>query len=381
MDLLSKCSLYRNELDMKKFAHMLDDNTECYKFYWLEALVNLLIRDGKKEITFYEAICEMIAEAWYTISQYHLHMGSIYEGGETRNSIEPGVNLIQKLSGLSATASREKIVLAIDKNKTNSELRKIFRVLVRNVPYRLLSPFVPELDGNDKVWNSKRRIIEYLNSANDKIVLPYYIRYGAGLNSVVVWDDSWAQMIKDNHLIIVEWIRAKKIIYLQNRNPSVPGIIYKLDAEGTRKLDYVRGLWNGVMKHDHIIDVYSGIELNGKRYDIDHFIPWSYVTTDELWNLVPAEKAVNIKKSNNLPDWSKYFRTFLDGQVQLFDSIHKYDDIRDLFEKCRKDNLNALWAAELYDLNDRNQFKGLIEENMRPVYTAARIQGYSIWFM
>lgn len=32
----------RNDLDTGKFARMLDDPSQCYKFYWLEAILNLL---------------------------------------------------------------------------------------------------------------------------------------------------------------------------------------------------------------------------------------------------------------------------------------------------------------------------------------------------
>ena len=32
----------RNDLDTGKFARMLDDPSQCYKFYWLEAILNLM---------------------------------------------------------------------------------------------------------------------------------------------------------------------------------------------------------------------------------------------------------------------------------------------------------------------------------------------------
>ena len=31
---------YRNDLDTGKFARMLDDPSQCYKFYWLEAILS-----------------------------------------------------------------------------------------------------------------------------------------------------------------------------------------------------------------------------------------------------------------------------------------------------------------------------------------------------
>ena len=45
----------KNNLNIERFSLMLNNNSQCYKFYWLEALGRLLIEDGKKDITFYEA--------------------------------------------------------------------------------------------------------------------------------------------------------------------------------------------------------------------------------------------------------------------------------------------------------------------------------------
>nr|WP_294485109.1 hypothetical protein [uncultured Anaerosporobacter sp.] len=55
---------YVNELNIESFIHMLDDPTECYKFYWLDALLSVFSL-GKTEIMFDELLNEMIVGAWY----------------------------------------------------------------------------------------------------------------------------------------------------------------------------------------------------------------------------------------------------------------------------------------------------------------------------
>ena len=35
---------------------------------------------------------------------------------------------------------------------------------------------------------------------------------------------------------------------------------------------------------------------------VDHVIPWSYLYSDDLWNLVLVKKGVNSSKSNKIPD-------------------------------------------------------------------------------
>ena len=57
---------YYNTLDVEGFSRMMKDPSYCYKFYWLEAIVQLISED-KKEATYDEIINEMIANAWYSI--------------------------------------------------------------------------------------------------------------------------------------------------------------------------------------------------------------------------------------------------------------------------------------------------------------------------
>ena len=371
-------TIYQNTLNVKKFSSMLDRNSQCYKFYWFEALVYLLVEKGKKVFTFAEAAEEMIIEAWYTVAEYHLHMGSMY-GDESKNAIERAVNYLQEASGLSSSADRDRISAAINKVRNDPKFQKIISQMTDDVPYRLLSPFVPELKGSDRLWHSDRRLIEYFRLINNAQPLPYYMEFESHTVKYVHWNDCWAEMIKDNYPIILEWIRSKKIRYLQDRNPGVPGIVYKLDPAVARKLINVHHLWDAIMEKEDVTDIYTNTLLNGNRYDIDHFIPWSYVASDELWNLTPSDQKINRAKSNNLPDWNRYFSAFADNQVQIHDQIHRDDHIRDLFEKCRNNNLNSLWASDLYYVESNDQFREQLMENMKPVYNAARLQGYRLW--
>ena len=378
-EMISRLGLYYNSLNIQKFVHIFDHKDTCYKFYWMEAIINILAEEPDRTVlSFDEIIEEMLANAWYSVCEYHLHMGSVY-GTESRNAIERAVNYIQSKSDLSSSAQRDKIEEAIRSCEHDHEFQKIINQMTDDVPYRLLSPFVPELKGNDRLWHSDQKLIEYFNLINQKSLLPYYMEFESHSIKYVHWNDPWAAMVKDNYILILEWIRSKKIRYLQDRNPGVPGIVYKLDIVTARKLNHVHHLWDAVMEKDDVIDIYTNSVLNGKRYDIDHFIPWSYVMADELWNLTPTEKASNISKSNHLPNWDKTFNAFVNNQLQLHGFIHKDDHIRELFEKCRNSNLNTLWASDLYNVNDEDQFRSLLKENMRPVYNAARLQGYSIW--
>lgn len=71
------------------------------------------------------------------------------------------------------------------------------------------------------------------------------------------------------------WIQYEKVKWLQNNNPEVPGLVYKLTPteEKVRKLKKVRDLWQDIMEVQEIRDVFTGQPVKKKKYDIDHFIP------------------------------------------------------------------------------------------------------------
>ena len=84
-------------------------------------------------------------------------------------------------------------------------------------------------------------------------------------------------------------------------------------------------------------------------YEIDHFIPWSFVMNDELWNLMPMDSSLNSAKSNRLPKWDPFFSRFADNQYLLYRLINEKPGIRKLYDHCYKDNLHCIWAGqELY---------------------------------
>ena len=54
---------------------------------------------------------------------------------------------------------------------------------------------------------------------------------------------------------------------------------------------------NGLIK-----DFYTGETIESNDISIDHVIPWSFMYSDDLWNLVITSKSNNSKKSNNIPN-------------------------------------------------------------------------------
>lgn len=49
------------------------------------------------------------------------------------------------------------------------------------------------------------------------------------------------------------------------------------------------------------IDFYTGGELDMDDISVDHVIPWSFMYSDDIWNLILTSKSYNFSKSNHIP--------------------------------------------------------------------------------
>ena len=371
---------YYNALDIEAFSQMMKDPSYCYEFYWLEAIVHL-ISQGISDTCFDAIIDEMICNAWYSVREFHIHLSGMQADGQVRDGLERAITKLSQLSDLPANASKVEIRNAIQ--EYNDELKPFKEQLTNMVPYRALAGFFTRV--NQPVnWGSVRRITEYIQHFNRQVtILPYTLGNKSKLNKEVHFNLEWMAMIQDNTVNILGWIQYEKVRWLQNNNPEVPGLIYKLAPmdEKMRKLNHVRKLWHGVLDCHEIRDVFTGKPVIPKKYDIDHFIPWSFVMNDELWNLMPMDSSLNSSKSNRLPMWDPFFERFAGNQFIMYSLIHEKNQIHKLYESCYRDNLHSIWAGqELYrDGNSKGEFCRILEKNMRPIYDSAKRQGYEVW--
>lgn len=374
---------YYNTLDIEGFSKMMNSPSYCYKFYWLEAIVQL-ISANKTEATYDEIINRMISNAWYPVLEYHIHLSGIYGEGIIKDNLEKAILRLHQLSRLANNASNVEIINKLLEFASDKELNECKKALTLNVPYKSLSGFanrgIEKIDLN----SSAGRMMAYYNKlSQSEILLPYIFNKDKGMKRVITFNDSWIQMIRDNTVNILGWIQLEKVKWLQNNNPEVPGLVYKLAPadEKMRKLTNARKLWDAVLELTIIIDVFKDEPIDIEKYDLDHFIPWSFVMNDELWNLMPMDSFWNSKKNNKLPKWELFFERFAGNQFVLYKLLYEKPEIHKLYEACYRDNLHSIWAnRELYRKgNSRKEFYEILDKNMRPVYDSARRQGYEIW--
>ena len=94
-------------------------------------------------------------------------------------------------------------------------------------------------------------------------------------------------------------VLARWSLHLENLNPSMIKIMTKLSREKIKRSDLKK--FHDMLTKYFDTCFYCGVRL-GDGMEVDHFIPWSYVLEDNLWNMVLACRSCNRKKGNQLPD-------------------------------------------------------------------------------
>lgn len=384
-------SRYWTSLDVKSFGKMLSKTQLSHKYYFFPVIVDAIIR-GEKDISFREVAERMIAEAWYPVLEHHVHLG-LFKNKKPNDWIEQSVNYIQAKLQVESDINKEQLIKQIRKlrNQGDDTIDDCFEMITRYAPYRLLSPFLSAQEADFQVED---RIFNKIHEANTREALPYIIDRNSAetLDRKIIFDQAWSKFIQDNGVEILGWINNERLNYLQKRNPEMPGLIFKMKPiKRDRKLKYVRNLWKELLKVESFKDIFSGEDVDINDFEIDHFIPWSYVACDELWNLSPIHKSVNIDKSNYLVP-EEYIHAFVNQHEKMYEIIlrekkRKLADplysstLLDAFYNCLDRHVWAVWAGEELYIDNTKSFSTILYNNLKNLYDSALNQGYEEWIM
>ena len=301
-----------NKLEISRLVQIYNNTVATYKFYWFISLLDIFIKTGKRQISFWEIIVGMIAEAWYPIHYFRLSFGK-------SDSLYNQIIELQKELNIPIDANKSDIKKQIVNNIDNQRIKSLLRVFTLNVPYRFLSP-----------WISYTTDIEVVNLSQSFSNNCFY----AIRNETIEINPKWEQYLNDNYLILRDFTFWNLTVFLQKRNPNVPDVPSKLLKPIQRdSLTKQRHFWDNFIEINGSIKcIYTGKTLFKKVYDLDHFVPWSFVSHNLLWNLLPADSSINSSKSNNLPPLETYLRPFAKTHQKAIQTIYPKNPNNKLLE-------------------------------------------------
>ena len=116
------------KLNIGYLSRLFDNTSNCYKFFWFQAILRKLNRDNNR-FSFDELVNEMIADAWYMVTEYHLRLGPV---GVTDN-LEEVVKYIGVIHPFPSSEKRDKIIDFL-KKCDDKRVLKYKQDLILNVP-------------------------------------------------------------------------------------------------------------------------------------------------------------------------------------------------------------------------------------------------------
>lgn len=342
-------------VNTKELNQIYNNTSATYKFYWFISILDILIHEKRRTLSFHEIIVGMIAEAWYPIHYFRLSFGK-------SDSLYQQIIEIQKVLEIPKDAPKEVVKRMIIKNIDSPKIKSILRVFTLNVPYRFLSPWIRYTTDFEVEFLSQ-------NYTNNCI----YAIYG----STIEINPAWETYLNEHYLILRDYTFWNLTFFVQKRNPNVPDIPSKLVKPLLRdSLKRQHQFWDTFMEMNGSVPcIYTGKKLQKEDYDLDHFIPWSFVSHNLLWNLLPSDSSINSSKSNRLPSLDRYLPSYAKLHHEAIQTIYEHTPNTKILE----DYLTIYDSIpDLIGL-DEASFYQVYYKTFSPMIQIAENMGYIYW--
>ena len=330
-----------------------------YKYFWFLSILQIHARTDNPRINVWDIVIRMVANAWYPIHYFRLSFGK-------SDSLFEIVMELQGITQIPIDANAESIIEALTDRLEDRHIQRLVRTLTLNVPYRFLRPWINTSDDREMVHRSQ--------SLENGCL--YSLHKDNGEFYIMV-NPNWSEYLHNHYNILVDFAYWNLTLFLQVRNPNVPAIPNKLIRPEVRNaLTKQHNYWDMVMNIGGPIHcIYTDKELHPSDYELDHFIPWSFVSHDLLWNLIPSDGSINSSKSNKLPDLEFYLPKLASLQhhsLCLILNAHKEPKVMEDFISL------GYTPRELADMSDE-RFRELYERTFNPMSQIALNMGFEIW--
>ncbi|MFN3849398.1 MAG: HNH endonuclease domain-containing protein [Spirosomataceae bacterium] len=358
------------ELEISNLSSVFSDTTNSYKFYWFLSILDSLQEKNECIISLDDLALRMIARVWYPLDYFKLSFGKqdgfkpIAEFVTSKFEVNNTINSPSLFSQLNNKLSLEDSVI----------LRKKVVELLRWVPYRFLRPYFSNETKGLPDHQVNGRIIELANlyfHTNPKRVIYKFSGDKIILNPI------WANYFQKHQTILKGFIYWHLIKFLQKNNPNVVGLSEKLEKPIQRDLKVANSFWKEYLNENSVVCIYSEQELTLQNWSLDHFLPWSFVVHDQLWNIVPTSKNVNSVKGNWLPSIDHYMDKYINSQFEALKYHVKKENFRLLEDYT---NLFSQDSEYLKPLT-LEAFGKSIKKHILPQFQTARNMGFGYPFV
>lgn len=348
-----------NILSTNRIGKIFENTSATYKYFWFLSIMQIHAKTENLNINVWDIVTRMVANAWYPIHYFKLSFGK-------SDSLYGIVNQLHKGINIPIDAGVEAVVESIKSYNESPFVKKLLRTLTLYVPYKFLSPWLGTSTDREIVRRSQ--MLE-----NDCL----YSIHKEGTDFYININPKWNDFLHRHYNVLMDFAYWNLTLFLQARNPNVPAIPNKLIRPEVRNsLTAQHHYWNDIIRLSGPVNcIYTGRELYINEYELDHFIPWSFVSHDLLWNLIPADGSINSSKSNRLPDLNIYLPKLASMQLHGLKTFIKSGKSPDILE----DFISLGYTAnELVNMSDV-EFLNVFERTFTPMNQIALNMGFETW--
>lgn len=347
------------EISTDKLGCIFKDKSATYKFYWFISILDLFVMKGKERMVIWEIIAEMMGNAWYPIHYFRLSFGK-------QDSLDKQIRELRDFTDIPIDVNKSDLINEILNHPNQKAIRKYLRVFTYNVPFRFLRPWIDTSDDTEIA----RRSVSFENECL------YSLTKEEG-EWVITINPIWYDYLRKNYGILKDFAFWNLVNFIQVRNPNVPNIPSKLIKPIERNsLTKQHRFWDTVIKQQGGIHcIYTDKLLQVGDYDLDHFIPWSFVVHDQIWNLMPADSSINSSKSNKLPNLDVYLAKLAQEHQKAVGIIYH----KNANDKLLEDYCTIIDRPyDLISMDKENLIK-TFSKTFSPLYQTACNMSFETW--
>ena len=346
-------------LTTNRLGKIFSNTVATYKFFWFVSIMQIHAKAENQRISVWDVVIRMVANAWYPIHYFRLSFGK-------SDSLFDIVMELQAITRIPIDANADTIIAGIKDRLDDKRVKNLLNTLTLNVPYRFLSPWVRYTCDDDVIARSQQRENNCL-----------YSLYKNGSEFYIELNPVWNKYLHIHYNILIDFAYWNLTQFLQIRNPNVPAIPNKLIRPDVRNsLTKQHDYWDMVMEIGGPVHcIYTDRLLHPKDYDLDHFIPWSFVSHDLLWNLIPSDGSINSSKNNKLPALDFYLPKLAEMQHHALLTVINAGKSPKLLE----DYVSLGYTAKELSEMSNERFREIYERTFNPICQIAQNMGFETW--
>ena len=257
---------------LKQLTHIISNGSmeNTYKMSWVRSIVETCEKEPKKIIHFDELSSLIFKYYWNQSIFFNLQQGpNLKKKPKIQQLVEQKIKEYKTIYG-----TQPKTFIKV-KDKIKIPIEQISSVLTQDVSWRFL--VVGKKQFNTYDYDLEKRTI--------KIFHPELIReYSDILYQLINY--RWTQKLED-----------------LDGSPRISKKIRGVDRENTPRRQNLKSFHKYLdIENPERRCFITGNKIPDNKLSVDHVIPWSYMYSDDLWNLVYVNSSQNSSKNNRLPD-------------------------------------------------------------------------------